>query len=106
MATAVACRALGATMICANHRHAQEVKLEHGISTVSIDAECMGLKGPFLADHFALQRITHEYETRIRQLTVKLTRQKNSNSVLESKLDSVTAQRNEYKTMYLELKGE
>ena len=68
-ALVTACNEINATMLCASHDHARRVAAEHGIPTHSIQGQGQGLRGPFLADHFTVETICHQYEDEISRLS-------------------------------------
>jgi len=68
-AIAEACIKINATMLCATQRDAYRITKEYGIKAVSIQYQpSVGLRGPFLADHFAISAMLHDYENEIHNL--------------------------------------
>jgi len=67
-----AAKKIGATFVCFNAQHAQQMKREHDIPTIPVDANPRGTRGPYIFDHNAMLEIAHQYERRIAELQSKL----------------------------------
>jgi len=100
-AIAKACKSINATMLCATSNHAKEVANEHGIKTASIQNVDHGYRGPFLADHYAIQSITHDYEAMIAERNIEISALKLRINRQSSLIDRYREQRDTYKKTYL-----
>lgn len=72
--TTVICEAaqkIGATVVCANHDHANMMK-RYGVKTIALSSNARGKKGPFLFDHYAIDCMVHAYEQKIASLEQRL----------------------------------
>jgi len=66
-----AAKKIGAWVIAANLRHAQQINHEHGVGTVAMNQRHDFLAGrsePALWDHFAVEQLERQYEREIERL--------------------------------------
>lgn len=105
-AIALACKSINAIMLCADSKHAKQVEHEHGIRAISIQGVGHGHRGPFLADHYAIQSITHKYEFKIREQARENNKLLQRITVQSNLIDRYRTERDRYKREYFKLRGD
>lgn len=91
-----AAKEIGATVICANLEQATIVSLEHEVKTASIHQNLRGTIGPYLYDHFAIERTVLElkdyYEKEINKVHYQLNQTRNEFKQLDLQHDDLQIQ--------------
>lgn len=70
---ALACKNIGATLICANHVQARLYKKQYGVPTTTIECQKLrGTTGPYLIDNFAVTAICDSASSEINRLNKRI----------------------------------
>jgi hypothetical protein len=59
---------MNALVLAANHEHALHLQRNHGVNAKSIDTNLEGLMGPFIFDHYAVERLLQRAADKIESL--------------------------------------
>jgi hypothetical protein len=57
-----AAKLIDATVVCANHDQARQVKGTYGVKTIALSENAHGKEGPYLFDHYAVDCMALSYE--------------------------------------------
>lgn len=69
---AKAAKELDGLLLGANHKHALDLKHDHGIEARSMEMNLHGFRGPFFLDHYALETLLFKAANKIETLEEKI----------------------------------
>jgi hypothetical protein len=64
-ALANAARNIGATLVGASIEQAHMLQARHGVPAISVDRNVRGTRGPYIFDHYTVERLILDYESEL-----------------------------------------